>query len=535
MSRRALNAGTAAVFIIAFFAFAFVFLRMSILVDADSYYHLAVARWYGQEGVATPIPWARFSVLAGGADKEWLFHLLLMPFTSADAAVGGRLALAALNASLAAVIARYAAQTLGPFGFAFPVWLWIAAPPFLARAVRLRPELLALLLILLAIGAAAKRRVALFGLIAFAFALGYTAWHVFLFLALLWAWRDLRLSAAALLGVIAGLFLRPHPIANLQLWYLQNVEFFCWTGKLDVGDEIRPPSAHTLFLSLAFVLGLALLIRRPKPLTPLARNCAIAAAVFLVLFARFGRMATYAYPLLALTVVLAMGEPVRKLAPIVLCATLLMALPLAREPMLVDLLTRDFATEADLEDFGRAVPRNAKIAATWGDGETYAFWAPQGRYLNVLEPLFMLARDRRAYETQRALFSGLHPDPARAARELDSDFIAFDTTSTPPELVERLVTDPRFRIRYGGANALFQIVPFDRLAYRERAGVEELEGGRYLFAPYEPATLAIDGVLAAEVPDRRLAILGRGVTLEIPSGRHRVEVATRGGYYLVRR
>ncbi|HEV7920830.1 MAG TPA: hypothetical protein VGR02_08585 [Thermoanaerobaculia bacterium] len=463
MSRRALNAGTAAVFVVSFFLFAFLFLGMSILVDADSYYHLAVARWYAQEGIATPIPWARFSLLATGADKEWLFHLLLMPFTLGDAATGGRLALAALNASLAAVIARYAASVLGPVGFAVPVWLWIAAPPFLARAVRLRPELLALLLILLAIGAATRRRYVAFGLIAFAFALGYTAWHVFLFLALLWAWRDRRLALAAILGSIAGLILRPHPMATMQLWYVQNVEFFRWAGKLDVGDEIRPPSLHTLFVSSAFLLGVAgcwLLVarRRPdqQPATGNQQLAAIAAGVFLLLFTRFGRMATYVYPLLLLAV---LNERARRFAPLILGGTLLLALPLAREPMLMDLLTHDYATEADLERFGRAVPPGAKIAATWGDAETYVFWAPQGRYLNVLEPLFLLARDPRAYEAQRRLFSGLDPDPSARLRELDSNFIAFDVTSTPPALLARIATDPRFRLRYGGVNALFELVP----------------------------------------------------------------------------
>jgi hypothetical protein len=451
MSRRALNAGTAAVFIVSFFLFAFLFLRMSILVDADSYYHLAVARWYGQEGVATPIPWARFSLLSSGADKEWLFHLLLIPFTLGDAAVGGRLALAVFNAALAAVIARYAASVIGPFGFAVPVWLWIAAPPFFARAVRLRPELLALLLILIAIGAASTRRYVLFGLIAFAFTLGYTAWHVFLFLALLWAWRDRRLAVPAIIGTVAGLILRPHPLANLHLWYVQNVEFFRWAGKLDVGDEIRPPSLHTLWTSLAFLLAVALLIRRTRP----AWHVAIAAGLFLILFTRFGRMATYVYPLVLLAV---LSEKARRHAPLILGATLLLALPLAREPMLIDLLTHDYATEADLESFGRAVPPGAKVAATWGDGETYAFWAPQGRYLNVLEPLFMLARDPRAYEAQRRLFSGLDPDPAATARELDSDFIALDVSAAPPALVRRLATDPRFRLRHRGVNALFELV-----------------------------------------------------------------------------
>src|SRR5215212_7172504 len=226
--------------------------------------------------------------------------------------------------------------------------------------------------------------------------------------------RSGRLISAAAAGILAGLFLRPHPIANLRLWYVQNVEFFRWTSRLDVGNEIRPPSLYTLWTSTAFVLGLAVIgialvypARRrgisgeaatvaPSSLAHqrsrvYARdkvNTAIAAALFALLFIRFGRMATYVYPLAALAVVLWAGDRVRRIAPLALAGSLLLALPLARDPMLMRLLTENVVTEAELERFGRAVPAGAKVAATWGDGETYAFWAPQGRYLNVLEPLF---------------------------------------------------------------------------------------------------------------------------------------------------
>src|SRR5437660_6477641 len=85
--------GIAITFAVGFFVFAFVFLRMAMLYDSDSYYHLAVARLYGQQGIFAPIPWARFSLLRDGADKDFLFHLILIPFaTFGDAAVLGRIA-----------------------------------------------------------------------------------------------------------------------------------------------------------------------------------------------------------------------------------------------------------------------------------------------------------------------------------------------------------------------------------------------------------------------------------------------------------
>lgn len=472
--RRALLAGSAAVFVVSFFAFAFFFLRLAVLVDSDSYYHLAVARLYGEQGIFAIQPWGRFSLLANGGDKEFLFHLMLVPFaTLFDPAVGGRIALALLNAALVTTLAWYAARAAGPAGLAFPLWLWIAAPPFFARVVRLRPELLALLIILLAIGAVARRRYVALGVLACAFALGYTAFHVFVALALLWFavdwWMtrraDVRLVVATLAGTMAGLVVRPHALANIRLWYVQNVEFFRFASQLDVGNEIRPPSLHALMTSIVFAITIAALVALARRAQDAPRDAgapfALAAAiVFLILFARFGRMSTYAFPLVAVAAILWCGARARRALPWLFAASALLALPSALDPNMLRLLNDDVATEADLERFGRAVPRGAKIAANWGDGELYAFWAPQGRYLNVLEPLFMARPYRRAYDAQARLFAGLEPDVAGVARrELDSDFIAFDATAASPRFVALVRRDSRLRVRYGGSNVLLEIVP----------------------------------------------------------------------------
>ena len=179
----------------------------------------------------------------------------------------------------------------------------------------------------------------------------------------------------------------------------------------------------------------------------------IAAIVFLILFARFGRMATYAFPLAALAVLLPAN---RRLAPFVLAASAVAAIPFARDPHLLALLRTDVITEADLDAFGRAMPPGAKVAAEWGSGELYAFWAPQGRYLNVLEPLFMARPFPRQYAAQRLLFSGMAPDPIAVMRELDSDYIAFDRTGVPPLFLARMQSDPRFQPVYAGYNVLLR-------------------------------------------------------------------------------
>jgi len=584
-------------FLVAFFAFAFLFLRMAILYDSDSYYHLAVARHYATNGVGAPIRWARFSLLGNGGDKELLFHLLLMPFASLlDTPVGGRLALALLNAALAVTIARLAMRAIGWWGVAVPVWLWIAAPLFFARAVRLRPELLALLIILLAIDAFARRgpdegraalrqRATLFALGA-AFAYGYTACHVFLALVATWAaydcWRErsrrpLLLLAATFAGTLVGLFARPHPLANLQIWFVQNVSFFFHKGALDVGSEIAPPAlvpaaiASTGWLIVIGVLAVLAARSRGRHADPALPYAAIAALFFAVLFLVMARMATYLFPLATVALLLACGPAARRAAtPVALTVGVLIALPLAGNPLLLRLLHGDITTEGELEGFGRAIPAGARVAADWERGELYAFWAPQGRYLNVLDPVFMALPFPRQYAAQRALFAGMEPDVPFAAKSiLQSDYMAFDRTDAPAALLERLRGDPRIRIRSGGYNVLVELLPSHRFvldwqmpdgqpvrlpepSLRPYAGFVELPpdrcmavtgrldgGGPLLFAPYGPATLAVDRQPVAAADRPVLGILSRGAVVQLPPGTHRLDVRScpasgRNGFYLMR-
>src|SRR3954447_11733620 len=65
--------------------------RHPLLYDADSYYHLTVARACWRQGLLHDLPWARFSLMHPGfGDKEFLFHVLLAPFAALpDPLAGG--------------------------------------------------------------------------------------------------------------------------------------------------------------------------------------------------------------------------------------------------------------------------------------------------------------------------------------------------------------------------------------------------------------------------------------------------------------
>src|SRR5207245_9155533 len=102
-----------------------------------------------------------------------------------DATRGVVVALALLGSLFAAVLAHQATAAIGRWGLAVPLLVFGGAADFMLRAIRLRPELLSLLLILLAIPLASRRRPVLLGVLACLYALGYTAFQAFLGLCLL--------------------------------------------------------------------------------------------------------------------------------------------------------------------------------------------------------------------------------------------------------------------------------------------------------------------------------------------------------------
>jgi hypothetical protein len=472
-------------------AFAALFFALPVLYDTDSYYHLAIGRAYAQHGLLDGLPWARFSLMFDGfGDKEPLFHLLLAPF-SLFGTGGGRLALAFLNAALVTLLAAGGWRLLGGrAGLWLPLLVYAGSLDFLGRTVRLRPEQLSLLLLLLLVPAAASRKWRIVALLAFGYTLAYTAFHALLGLTFFYCcyelWRERRFDWKALLypglGCALGLVAHPQFPHNLLIWKVQSVDFFRLRAILDVGSEIAAaPADELLRHNWPWLLALLVLWRAAVPgddQEPRDERQAdllwITAAVFGLLYLLMQRFSTYAIPFLTLALAAEIGRrgsriggrvrlPWRGSLP--LAAGLLLALlpgilrsawqlyGMAQEP-------GPIGREAEWAEFGRAVPAGAKVAAEWGTTHIYMYFAPQASYLNVLDPVFMALPYPAAYQAQRALFEGRESDGALAVKaELDSDYLAFSRFHRTPRLIERLQGDPRWTPVYQGYNLLYRLEP----------------------------------------------------------------------------
>lgn len=601
-----------------------VFLRFPVIHDTDSYYHLAVARAYWSQGWIDTLPWARFSILHEGfGDKELLFHTLLAPFAGlADPAWGGRLALALLNGALAGVLAWLGIRATGrPWGAVLPLLLLAVSAEWAWRLVRLRPELLSLLLLLLALAGAASRRYRWLGVLAFLYTWSYTAFHAFIglfgLLFLLWVWSRRRaewgLVLYPVLGAGAALVLHPHFPHNLTVWWVQSVEFFAWKGVLDVGTEIRPETADEMLLnSLGLWTGLVCLGRATRSIDgaeererwrAAADAFGLAALAFGGLYLLMRRFALYAVPLLVLALLFAIRVrglelggsirlPGRGRAPLVAGLALCVAATVPAWSSLAGALLAPGSRhlESGWSELGRAVPRGAKVAATWGSTHVYMLYAPQGRYLNVLDPVFMALPHPELHRLQRDLFAGREPDIPLAVRGLDSELLAYATRVETPRLGRRLAADPRVRWLYRGNDVLAAFEPpggdpfvldwevlVDEGSSRpyprpEDPGLRALEGyvdarrvsrgtGCVVFrhrremtdgarldlelAPYGPTTLWVDGEPRVRILQDLGAVLGEGVHLQVSwaPGVHSLTVRTcpsrahprYAGFFLVER
>jgi len=603
-----------------------------ILFDTDAYYHLAAAYWYLDHGWRSGLEWARLSAMADGfGDKELLFHVFLMPFVAVSrSTLAGKVALACLNGVAAVVLARLFSATLGrAAGFAHLAFA-LTSLDYSARLLRLRPELLSLPILLLAVTAAAAGRHRVLGLLAAVYALAYSGFHVLPLLCLLWfGWERVArrrwepaLLVWPLVGTLAGIVLHPQFPANVRVWLLQSVLRY-FVDLPNAGAEMKAGFAAgpALFANSAWLLLLLLLWRSgrrddsvPPEDDPRLREftivaAALFAAFYLLLPNRFG---LYLVPLVTLALLLEMrrrGQRVSgrmrlvrgRTAPLALGLAACLAVGGVGVHDLVGNAARSQCFEPERPEsarlFAQALPANARVAATWADAEWYTFWAPDARYLNVLDPVFMAVPHPDAYRASLSVFEGDQPDvPLVVGTTLESEYIAFSSVDHD-ELLARVAGDPRLRMLYAADNVLLALVPganrsfvldwrvappgttatdatADRLAawppyprFEGRGRVVEgfvdqrrlppgpscrlfarrLDRGEETRETWElsswgPAHLWLDGRLVVGSLGGDRAVLGRGVVTEVglDAGAHVVAVEScgsegAGGFYLVER
>jgi hypothetical protein len=113
--------------------------------------------------------------------------------------------------------------------------------------------------------------------------------------------------------------------------------------------------------------------------------------------------------------------------------------------------------EADWAAAGRALPSGARVAVDWGLTPNVLYYAPQARFLNVLNSVFMAVPYPDEYRAWRRVLAGDDDVVSTLRGPLDSDHLVLSRFSTEPRLLEQLQADPRARLVYAGYTLVYRL------------------------------------------------------------------------------
>jgi hypothetical protein len=312
-------------------------------LDDDTAYHFSVARLIREHGVLDRFPWTRFSwQFDRYADKEFLFHLLFVPFIPLGfnvaarivGIIGGSVVLLAIFAVLRSDKIRLAGWwALMPLGTAI----------FVYRFSQVRPHLFSIALAIILLWAYSRRRLLILALVAVVYPLTYVAfWQIPLLMVgaaegarLLaagprFAWKPFLLLVA---GIILGIILHPNATNLLQMNWIHMADVLfrnAWGNHMEfnMGEEFEPfYLRHWMeFLLPTAVMAAISVVQawRYRKEDILLTAFALATLTFCLLTIRTNRFLEYLVPFTALSLAYASRYGGKKwLIPLLLAVSLM--------------------------------------------------------------------------------------------------------------------------------------------------------------------------------------------------------------------
>ncbi len=504
MSPRARAAAASAVTALAFTGvLGWLHLAEPGLVDGDSYYHTRAAQQLAEHGVRKQFPQAAFSTWSDHySDKDFLFHVLLIPFVrDEDALVRGGKWAALCGASL----------VLGGFTFTLTVLcirfgaVWIALFMFsdamLQIMLKTRPDLLAMTLFPFEVLCLLTSRWKTLGALSAAHTLGHSSFVLVPFLSLAhgvahallglsWPRRGLVATVA---GIGVATICHPYFPNNLSLTYDQVVEVArsVWGQRPDVPQEIfgrelvaMPVTVllrlyYPVWLPLLAGLGLAFSARARKSLSLASLTLCNVAAGFAALSLLSARFATFFAGLAALAAGavfndLAGGRSLGALwrsgagarAAAVLLAACLVSSCVLRGP----LATRELMKNTLSPEVYRPAIAFLDEVAQPQDQVYHNFWQPfswlyhvrpDGRYIVGLDPIFLYRADPERFRKMLRVYAGRSPDPyAVIAGDFGARWVFVENRRRTARLRASLRGEHRIVLRYADRYAeVYEVLP----------------------------------------------------------------------------
>lgn len=239
------------------------------IIGHDGYYHIKIAdvmRRAGLAGLRLDFVWLPLTILnpAAFADHHYLYHVLLMLFTTLDLTLGAKLA-SVIFGALTFLTVAWSLRRQKVFGaFVWAFGLFLLSDPFLFRLAMTRAQALSLLVLILGIQWMIDKKYRWLGPLAFVYVWLYNA---FLLLPLVAGLAviaiyvverrlEWKLPVYVCVGTVLGLALHPYTPNNILFTIQHLYPKFIQPTTASVGSEWSPYQTWTLVKNSGPALGL---------------------------------------------------------------------------------------------------------------------------------------------------------------------------------------------------------------------------------------------------------------------------------------
>jgi len=303
LERRSFLVGISLSGIAAFIYFYTIQFVTPFMLGEDSYYHIKFAYLSRVNGIIRSFPWAQFSLWKDHFyDKEFLYHLLLQPFTFGDLNYGGKLA--AVLFGTAFFMTLYFVMKSNKLKYPL---LWVAVTFcttsfFLYRISITRPQTLSIIMSLIVVNLQLNKKYYKLIAAALIYSLAHTGSYISLgyaFVIVLAEYLsedkiDWKIPAYTAIGLLAGMFVHPNFPHNFIGWYITNVNVIttAWSGvntQIGIAGELKPIDTRVFVYAsmpilIPYFLAAYLLLRKKVTASAKTTTLFIIACAFLFAF-----------------------------------------------------------------------------------------------------------------------------------------------------------------------------------------------------------------------------------------------------------
>jgi len=432
----------------------FILSGSATIFEVDSYYHIRLADIMAKYGLILPseFPWTACAIWNNAFfDKEWLFHVILIPLIKLGGELVGCKIFILTSVFLCAIAWGSLLKVLRikyPF-FVLLLIIFASGPAFASRLLMCRPHLLSIMLFAIFLICLVKNKRVLIFCVSYIYALSYTGcWQIVPIAILydlitLWHSKERKgwknwLSIYTFSGITAGMIINPYFPFNISGLYIQNIMILkaAILGgtlyRLDLGMELYPPALIKIFTNylLLFILNATAFIsllenRKTVRDFQLKLFFGCLSLTYMILTILVVKFTDYFVPLAVVFLILYFQDKItawnKRFFLLIVIAILLIsfgifsALALKKEIYQKNIRYYDSANWINQTvELQRDImhPQKLIFTSSWDDPPYLFYSLPNFKYLVFLDPYFMYSHSPDKYRMWQKIAEGKTNNPA---------------------------------------------------------------------------------------------------------------------------